>query len=188
MDAVTIVPLTRDRWPDLDGLFTTSGPVGRCWCMYWRIGATYRRRPPEDNRADFFTVVSEGPPPGLLALDGSDLAVGWCQVTPKTDLPTLSRRRGAGPPGPAPTWALSCLYVRKGHRKQGVATALIAAAVDWARQSGAASIEAYPVDRTLSSSTSHTGFASTFERLGFATVARDPASRPTMRLTLQMPH
>ena len=184
MDTVSIVPMTPDRWPELDDLFDTTGPVGRCWCMYWRIGATYRRRPPADNRAALLTVVNQGPPPGLLAMDASGIAVGWCQVTPRDALPALSAQRGTDPPDSDPTWALSCLYVRRGHRRQGIASALISAAVDRARQAGAHAIDAYPVDRARSSSTSHTGFASTYTRLGFTVVARDGAGRPTMRKNL----
>ena len=50
--------------------------------MYWRIGSAYRKRPREKNKAAFREVVKHGPPPGLLAFDG-DVAVGWCQLTPR---------------------------------------------------------------------------------------------------------
>jgi hypothetical protein len=83
---LTIQPLTPELWPALEDLFGEHGAVNGCWCMYWRIGNDYRKRPPEANKAAFCELVKCGPTPGLLALDG-DLAVGWCQLTPREALP-----------------------------------------------------------------------------------------------------
>jgi hypothetical protein len=79
---LTVRPLTPDLWPAVVGLFGDSRVCSRCWCMYWRIGSAYRKRPREQNKAAFREVVKRGPPPGLLAFDG-DVAVGWCQLTPR---------------------------------------------------------------------------------------------------------
>ena len=46
-------------------------------------------------------------------------------------------------------------------------------------------LEAYPLDASLSPGSTGTGFASTFKRLGFKTVARHFAPRPIMRHDLQ---
>jgi hypothetical protein len=88
--SLIIRPLTRDLWPALEDLFGSGSPCSRCWCMYWRIGPAYRRRPAEANKTAFRTVVEAGPPPGLLAFQG-DLAIGWCQVTPRDGVPWLDR-------------------------------------------------------------------------------------------------
>jgi hypothetical protein len=85
--------------------------------MYWRIGAAYRRRPARTNKAAFREVVRRGPPPGLLAFDG-DLAVGWCQLTPREQVPMLDRARQLGRVDDVPVWSLSCFYVRKGYRRR----------------------------------------------------------------------
>ena len=50
---------------------------------------------------------------------------------------------------------------------------------------GAPALEAYPVDRDLTPSSSWTGFASTFLKLGFKSVARRRPPRPIMRYPLQ---
>jgi hypothetical protein len=75
--------------------------------MYWRIGAAYRRRPARTNKAAFREVVRRGPPPGLLAFDG-DVAVGWCQLTPRDQVPMLDRARQLGRVDDVPVWSLSC--------------------------------------------------------------------------------
>lgn len=65
-----VLPLTPDLWPALEDLFGERGACNGCWCMYWRIGAQYRKRPRDLNKADFHKIVMEGPPPGLLAFEG----------------------------------------------------------------------------------------------------------------------
>jgi GNAT superfamily N-acetyltransferase len=129
-------------------------------------------------------VVERGPPPGLLAFKG-DLAVGWCQLTPRDQVPELDRAWRLKRVDDVPVWSLSCFYVRKGYRKQGVTSALIAAALDAAKRAGAPVLEAYPLDANLTPSTSHTGYASTFARAGFKIVARHVAPRPVMRYDLK---
>ena len=181
---LTIRPLTPDLWPALEDLFGNNGPCSRCWCMYWRIGSAYRQRPREKNKAAFREVVKRGPPPGLLAFNG-DMAVGWCQLTPRAALPWLDREWRLKPVDDVPVWSLSCLYVRKGYRKQGVTSALIAAALKAARRAKAPALEAYPFDADESPSASGTGFASTFARAGFKTVARRTPPRPIMRHDLK---
>ena len=175
-----IRPLTPDLWPALEDLFGENAAVGDCWCMYWRIGRAYRNRPQQENRAAFREIVERGPPPGLLAFDG-DLAVGWCQLTPRDALPWLDRAWRLKRVDDVPVWSLSCFYVRKGYRRRGVASALIAAAVKAARRAKAPALEAYPLDAELTPSASWTGYASTFARAGFKTVARRVPPRPIMR-------
>ena len=68
---LAIRPLTPEMWPALDDLFGKAGACNRCWCMYGRIGAAYRKRPREESRRDFRKVVETGPPRGLLAFDAA---------------------------------------------------------------------------------------------------------------------
>ena len=58
--ALIIRPLTPDLWPALEDLFGQNGACNGCWCMYGRIGSAYRKRPREENKADFREVVEEG--------------------------------------------------------------------------------------------------------------------------------
>ena len=185
---LTILPLTPQRWPALEDLFGRHGAANGCWCVYWRIGSAYHKRPREKNRAAFRRIVKRGPPPGLLAFD-ADLAVGWCQLTPRGDLAWLDRSRRLGRVDDLPVWSLSCFYVRKGYRRKGVTSALIAAAVKAARRAKAPALEAYPIDTHQPKSTSNLfpGTATTFARAGFRTIARRAPDRPIMRLDLGAP-
>lgn len=178
---IKVRPLTSDLWPQFEDLFGENGACGGCWCMYWRIGSAYRKRQSRANRTAFHAVVKKGPPPGLLALKG-DVAVGWCQLTPRSSLAWLNLAWRLKPVDDVPVWSISCFYIRKGHRKQGITSALIAAAVKEARKAGAPALEAYPLDSDLSPSASGTGYVSTFVRAGFKVLARRNPPRPVMRL------
>jgi len=181
---LTIRPLTPDLWPALEDLFGKNGACNGCWCMWGRIGSAYRKRPREKNKVAFREVVKRGPPPGLLAFDG-DVAVGWCQLTPRDALPWLDRTWRLKRVDDVPVWSLSCLYVRKGYRRQGVTSALIAAGLKAAKRAKAPALEAYPIDADETPSASGTGYASTFARAGFKTVARRTPPRPMMRHDLK---
>ncbi len=181
---LAIRPVTADLWPALEDLFGKKGACNGCWCMYWRIGPAYRERPREENRADLRRLVRRGPPPGLLAFDG-DTAVGWCQLTPRSDLVYLESRPMFASVDPANVWSISCFYVRRGWRGKGVTEALIRAAVAAARAAGAIGVEAYPYERAADA---YTGYASTFARAGFEEIARHQENRPILRRMLAPPN
>ena len=183
--ALDVRPATPDLWPALEDLFGAKGASNGCWCMYWRIGRAYAQRPRSENRTDFQAIVAKGPPPGLVAMEG-DLAVGWCQVTPRAAIPYVEKKRFLAGVDAAGVWSISCFYVRRGYRRRGVSAALIAAALAMAREAGAPALEAYPVDNETPGATSNafTGIASTFKRAGFREVARRSAARPVMRRDL----
>jgi len=180
---LTIRALTPDLWPALEDLFGEAGACRGCWCMYWRIGNEYRRRSAAENKRAFHLVVEQGPPPGLIAFEG-ELAVGWCQLTPRDALPWLNRARLQKRVDEAPVWSLSCLYVRKGYRRRGITRALVEEALRAAKRAGAPMLEAYPFDAKVSPSATGTGYASTFAHAGFTEVARYVPARPMMRHNL----
>jgi len=179
---LVIRPLTPELWPALEDLFGKQGACNGCWCMYWRIGSLYNKRPREENRAAFRRIVKRGPPPGLIAFDG-EVPIGWCQLTPRADLPWLDRGRVLARADAVPVWCISCFYVHRGYRQQGVMSALIAAALKAARRAKAPALEAYPIDTAVPKSSSNlfTGTASAFARAGFRTIVQRRPKRPIMR-------
>jgi hypothetical protein len=104
---LSIRPLTSDLWPALEDLFGKGGASNGCWCMYWRIGSGYHKRPRERNRRALRAIVRRGPPPGLLAFDGAQV-VGWCQLTPRDDLLWLDHTRFFARVDNLSVWAISC--------------------------------------------------------------------------------
>jgi GNAT superfamily N-acetyltransferase len=187
MTKLTIRPLTPELWPALEDLFGPNGANSGCWCMWWRVGSgRIRVANTNENRTAFRRVVRDGPPPGLLAFDG-DQAVGWCQVTSRESLPRLDRSGVLARVDDVPVWSVSCFYIRRGYRKQGVMTALIAAAVKHAKANRAPALEAYPWDERgkRGSAGTYTGIRSAFVKAGFTEVARRRPDRPIMRHDLK---
>jgi GNAT superfamily N-acetyltransferase len=172
--------VSEDVWPDLVELFSGIAPAGRCWCMHWRIGPGYRKRSADANRDDLHGLVDARRPTGLLAYH-DDMPVGWCQLTPRSDLPYLERSRRTRPVDDQPVWAITCFAVRKGHRRQGVMAYLIEQSLVQAAAAGAQAVEAYPLDATVSPSTTSTGYLSTFLSAGFIEIARRSPEKPIVR-------
>ncbi|HEX4386662.1 MAG TPA: GNAT family N-acetyltransferase [Myxococcales bacterium] len=180
-----VLPVNAALWPALEDLFGKSGACNGCWCMYWRLGSGYKQQPREENKKALKLLVKRGPPPGLLAFDG-DLAVGWCQLTPRSELPWLAKARVSRAVDELPVWAITCFFIRRGYRKQGIPEILIAAAIKAAKRAKAPALEAYPVDAEVpgASRNRFTGTASAFARAGFKTIARRSPDRPVMRCEL----
>src|SRR3970282_2292316 len=78
-----IVPLTPERWPDLEALFGRGGASYGCWCMFFRLSSTEMARGMSaDKRAALRARAGTDPAPGLLAYDGAE-PVGWVGLAPR---------------------------------------------------------------------------------------------------------
>ena len=185
-----ILPASPDVWPLIANLFSAGGDPKWCWCQFWRKpGANWTNTTPAANRADLEALVGADPAPGLVALrDG--VAVGWIGLGPRADFPGLGRSRTIPQlPGDA-VWVVNCFVVARGARRTGVASALLEAAVAYAREHGAAIVEGYPVltgGARISSASVYTGTAGMFERAGFAVAAEttSKASSGTPRVVMR---
>ncbi len=180
-------PLTPERWADFEDLFGANGACAGCWCMWWRkTRAAWQQSAYADNHAAMRALVHGGNVPGILAyVDGA--AAGWCSLGPRSEFPALDRSRNLKPVDDRPVWSIVCFFIRRGYRRKGLMTALLGAAIDYARSQGAATLEAYPVDRVgkVETLSDFTGVASSFRKAGFVEVARRAPTRPIMRCELQ---
>ncbi len=186
---VTIAEASADRWDDLAELLGERGDPARCWCQYYRGDGPYRHEASDRNREALHRqFIGATVPHGVLAYDDSQNPIGWCAVAPRADYPRLGQMRAAQATADEPgLWSVTCLVVRVGHRRRGVAGQLLGAAITFAQRYGARVIEAYPVDpavRPTGSSGLYQGTLSMYLRAGFSQVARPSASRAIVRLTL----
>lgn len=186
MSDVLVRPLSPESWPALVDLFGPGGASNGCWCMYWVLGAEYHKRPRSQNKDQLHASVRSGPPPGLLAYDDAGAAVGWCRLGPRAGLDWLNRKPELASVDDLEVWSLSCFFIRRRARGTGVMSALIDGAVGHARASGAAVLEAYPIDTGVEGATRNVfpGTAAAFTRAGFAVVARRTLARPVVRRQL----
>jgi GNAT superfamily N-acetyltransferase len=170
------VPATADRFDDLASLLAPRGGGRNCWCLYWRLSAGDFNR--VDRPATMRRLTGREPAPGVLAYRG-DLAVGWCNAGPRADMERLVRSRTIPTVDDCPVWSVVCFVVRPGHRRQGVARALLAGAVSYARECAAPAIEAYPVDPAggrIHTSAAYVGTLALFADAGFEVVTRTKAT------------
>lgn len=168
-DTIQIHPATADRWDDLSDLFGDNGIVAGCWCMYFRLtGREFHDQRGDPNRESLRALTSQQFPPGLLAYQNGT-PVGWCAVAPRCEYGRIERSPTVRPIDDQPAWAITCLYTSPQHRHQGVADALIAAAIDFARTRGGSLIEGYPVTTTqpLPAGDAYTGTPAMFANRGF---------------------
>jgi len=182
----TARPLTSASWADLEALFGLPGGsiVRGCWCMHYRKTGTPASTPAE-NKTAMRDLVSAGAIPGLVGyLEGSP--AGWISLGPRPEYLRLRRSPIMKPVDDTDVWSVVCSYVPRAYRGRGLQHRLLAAAIGFARHTGAAVLEAYPVDKTERSHDDFMFFGSRslYERAGFAEVARRSPTRVVMRLAL----
>jgi GNAT superfamily N-acetyltransferase len=196
-----IQPVTTERFEDLAALFRT-GLARVCWDMEprqtaaedaacrrrWRAAGISRK---EGRRQAFVDLLARGHRPGLLAHQ-EGRPVGWVSIGPRSDYPRIEQSRALPPLDDLAVWAIPCVYVHPGRRGQGLAVALLQAAVRHAGRCGAPAVEGYPRDPTapVTAEEAFYGTVAMFIRAGFA-VARPPlAGLPeawTPRYTMRAP-
>ena len=134
-------------------------------------------------------ATASAAPMGILASVAGE-PVGWCACGPRARYAVaISGRSGIlrnrVRAEDECVWLLPCLFVRIGHRGQGVTHALVRAAIELAHHEGAIAIEGWPLagsDRQ--SPDAFLGREKVFEDLGFSCVERPSPKRALMRLEL----
>ncbi len=121
------------------------------------------------------TRVQAGDQPGLLAYR-QGVPVGWVSVGPRHDFSALLRSPTYRPvDDDEGVHVISCFYVHPDAKRQGVAGALLDAAVRHAFERGAVVVEAYPGNPP-----DYKGRIEWFERRGFTPIRR-AGKRTVMR-------
>jgi GNAT superfamily N-acetyltransferase len=100
--------------------------------------------------------------------DGDD-CVGWCQFGAPDEVPRIKNRAAYEKARTtSPDWRIACCFVGKGHRRQGVATAALAGALDLIAGLGGGTVEGYPEGAdSVPAGFLFNGALSTYEKLGF---------------------
>ena len=176
--ALRIEPVTPINIGDFEALFDARGEPKGCWCMAWRKpldGAPCKTSAAK--KQAIMAYIKQDIPVGLLAYN-DETPIAWCALAPRE-----SFRKLGGVEDGQNTWSIACFYVQRTQRGQGVAKALLQAAINYARAQGAAVLEAYPVAPD-SPSYRFMGFKPRFEKAGFSGAGMAGTRRNVMRLAL----
>jgi GNAT superfamily N-acetyltransferase len=165
----TVRALDQSTWPAFAALVErNNGVFGGCWCMGFHAEGVGKDTTAAQNCERKQERVRAGTAHAALVFDGDD-CLGWCQFGTPDELPRI-KSRAAYEKGrtASPDWRIACCYVGKGHRRQGVATAALAGAVDLIADLGGGTVEGYPEDAgSVPAGFLFNGALSTYERLGF---------------------
>jgi GNAT superfamily N-acetyltransferase len=190
--AVDFKPVTTETWEDLVQLFEGHGNPGYCWCTYWRLSSKdYSEKNSGQRRETLKSRVDAGQPVGILAyLDGQPAA--WCSIGPRAGHERVVRARSIKKVDERPAWSITCFYISRDARGQGMMSKLLTAAVEYAAGHGAENIEAYPVEPEMGEDGQlnyrviygYMGYVSTYEKAGFVDVTPPDSKRRVVRLNL----
>jgi GNAT superfamily N-acetyltransferase len=202
---ISVVPANRATWEDIEAVVGKA----RSWdslCFCQRFKLSIRRNPTTglrdwrtttaDERAEMLREQTDCGYPrsettsGLLAYVGGEPA-GWCNVEPRSAFPfipeqrTWCKRRGQDPTDDR-VWVAACFVTRTPFRNTGVSRTLAGAAVEFARERGAAAVEGYAMITQpgveITWGELHVGSRSIFAGAGLRQVAAPSKRRVVMRI------
>jgi hypothetical protein len=176
--------LGRGTWPDFVRIMEKhNGVWGGCWCVTFHLkpGGS-KRTAGETRRAYKERLVRANRSHAALVYDGADV-VGWCQFGPSAELP--GRMSGYGKLDVAPPdWRITCFFVDRDRRKEGIAEAALAGALRLIGTNGGGTVDGYPIvtrGKPYSSSFLWGGTESMFAEVGFRPLGHLGKSKLVMR-------
>jgi GNAT superfamily N-acetyltransferase len=186
--------LSAGTWGDFEKLFLRKSKGGGCWCMIFHQlgrlpkaekGGMTRGRAAKSRR-EKRALVKKGTSHGILVYANAG-PVGWCQYGPREELPridagTIYRRLAIDHNGQR-LWRITCFWVDRTHRTQGVARTALAAALESIGKKGGGLVEAYPA-KVKGFPADWTGTLSMFRKEGFDVVAPYGKSNVLVRRTV----
>ncbi|WP_212804751.1 GNAT family N-acetyltransferase [Actinocatenispora sera] len=158
-----------DTWDQFAELVErNNGIYGGCWCIGFH---PERTEPGLDFRTAKQDRVRTGRAHAALVLDADGLAQGWCQWGSPEELPRIKNRLAYEKDPPVrPDWRITCVFVDKRHRGQGIARAAVTGALDQIAAAGGGVVEAISettADRVAPGRFLFSGTVELLEQLGF---------------------
>ena len=177
---IEVRTLTPDQGEDyirfFDEIAFRDHPEWGCGCYCCFFHATekeaWERRTREDNRAEARQMILAGKMRGQLAYD-QETPVGWCHYDLLSNLPGAAVFYPFLTTNDPESAAIVCFTVAQGWRGQGVATALLSAALHDLRTQGVHRVEAYPVLRDESPEHNNLGPLTLYQKMGFTIVKEE---------------
>jgi ribosomal protein S18 acetylase RimI-like enzyme len=139
----TVRPLDAATWDAFAELVErNNGVFGGCWCIGFHLP---RAEWGTDHRAAKEARVRSDRAHAALVFDEDGIAQGWCQYGSPEELPNIKHAREYYKDAPPrPDWRITCFYVDKKHRGQGLGRAALEGALNQIAEAGGGRVEAIP--------------------------------------------
>ena len=188
MNDYVVKPLGPETWDAFARLAERhNGVWNGCWCTWFHASPAERggqERTAETNRALKERLVNEGRAHAALVFDGAE-AVAWCEYGSPAELPNINHRKEyEASVDRLPDYRLTCFFVDKKYRRQGLADVALGGALDLIAEAGGGVVEAYPQDtdgQKVSASFLYNATRSLFEQAGFSYIRSKGKSHCVMR-------
>lgn len=117
-----------------------NGIFGGCWCIGFHPECGQRGL---DHRAAKEERVRTGRAHAALVVDDDGVAQGWAQYGSPKELSGIKHRRVyEQDPPPHPDWRITCVFVDRRHRGQGIARLAVEGALELITAAGGGRVEA----------------------------------------------
>ncbi|WP_404382799.1 GNAT family N-acetyltransferase [Knoellia locipacati] len=139
----SVVPLGSDTWDGFADLVDrNNGIFGGCWCISFHLDRGERAF---DHREAKHEHVLTDRAHAALVVDDDGAVQGWAQFGDVDEVPGIKHRLAyEQAPPPAPDWRITCVFVDRRHRGQGVARQAVEGAIDLIERAGGGLVEAIP--------------------------------------------
>ncbi len=134
-------PLDVSMWDAFAELVErNNGIYGGCWCIGYhpecgQKGISHRAVKEDRVRTDRAHAA--------LILDGEGAVQAWCQYGNPEELSGIKHKRAYDKdPPPRPDWRITCIFVDRKHRGQGLSRTALEGALDQIAQAGGGLVEA----------------------------------------------
>jgi GNAT superfamily N-acetyltransferase len=143
---------------------------GGCWCTWFH--SREGRPEGEKGRPWKERLVREGKAHAALVFDGA-AAVAWAQYGSPDDLTNIHHLKDYEKTrtGELPDYRITCIFVDRDHRRNGVAGVALRGAVDLIAKEGGGVVEGYPQDtqgKKISAKFLYNVTRSLYEQTGFS--------------------
>ncbi len=164
-------PLSPETWPAFARLVEKHhGIFGGCWCISFHLHEGEGKRGAAAYRAMKEDLVRRDRAHAAMIFDGEE-AVGWCQFGRTDELPNIKSRKAYEEHlGRLPDWRITCFFIDRDRRHEGIANRALDEALREIGRQGGGTVEAYPetvAGRKVSGSFLWSGTTAMFERRGF---------------------
>lgn len=192
MDAIeskfyTIKALNMETWDAYEKLMIKHhGVWGGCWCLYFHEKPKDHISSYENNRLLKKELVRMNQTHAALVFHHEE-CIGWCQYGSPHELPKIYHKKEVESKTTLPDYRITCIFVDKDYRKQGVSEFVLKGALELIKQSGGGVVESYPQDpkgQEVTSSFLYNSTRQIFENSGFQYINTKGKNHCIMRINL----